>query len=197
MNMRFLILTLFFINGCIYYKKNFVEEIRNDNKNYFNLKQTYLSCSGKGEIEFEGESPFKLSFNYISQRDSSFIQFIDFLGRKSFLIWLTADTLEAWSLMDNKKYNQYQLITAFPFLNNVSPGDITKILWGIKPDNPKKLSNNISYSFNSKTLNNNIFVSSAILNNRKYNQSLIINIYDREHNSQSVDLHIHWQLIRS
>ena len=197
MNIKFLIITLFFINGCIYKKNIYNEDLAKNSRSYFNLNQTYLSCSGRGEIQVKGITPWKLNFRYISQRDSSFIQFIDILGRKSMLMWLTDDSLVAWNLLENKKYNHYQVIHAFPFLNHISPKDITKILWGIKPDNPNNLRNIISYSFNSEPLDNNIFITSAIFKNEEYDQSLIINIYNREHNLRSVDIDTHWELIQS
>tara|TARA_Y100001970_G_C14055942_1_gene761560 strand:- start:187 stop:783 length:597 start_codon:yes stop_codon:yes gene_type:complete len=198
MNIKFLIFALFFINGCMYKKNIFIEELEKNNQSYLNLKQTYSSCSGQGEIQIEGLSPWKFNFRYISQRDSSFIQFIDILGRKTMLMWLTADSLLAWNVLENKKYNHYQVIQAFPYFNNFSPNDITKILWGIKADTPNDLINTISYSFNSKSLNgNNSFVTSAILNNGEYDQYLIINIHNREHNSRLVDLDTHWRLIQS
>ncbi len=198
MNIKFFILTLFFINGCIYKKNIVIEELANNGQSYFSLKKAYLSCSGTGEIHVKGKTSWKLNFRYISQRDSSFIQFIDILGRKSMLMWLTSDSLVVLNLLENKKYNHYQVMHAFPFLNNFSPNDITKILWGIKPASPNKSLNKINYSFNSKSLyKNKNFVTSAIVNNKKHEQSIIINILKREHNSQTVDLDTHWRLNQS
>ena len=198
MKIKFLIFSFIIISGCIYKKNISMDELEKNEQTYLNLKQNYASCSGRGEVQAEGILPWKLKFKYISQRDSSFIQVMDILGRKSVLIWLTADSLMAWSMIENKKYSHYQMINDFPFLNNFSPSDITKILWGVKPDFLNKSISQLNYSFKYKSLNNkNNFLTSAILSNRKHNQSLIINFHDREHNHQSVDLNARWRLIQS
>ena len=63
------------------------------------------SCSGRGSISSAGGFSGRLSFNFISQNDSSFCQFQDILGRKVLLLWLTQNSIDAWNLIENKKYS--------------------------------------------------------------------------------------------
>tara|TARA_Y100001970_G_scaffold209506_1_gene255439 strand:+ start:2351 stop:2935 length:585 start_codon:yes stop_codon:yes gene_type:complete len=194
MNYKFLIFILVFIQGCVLKKNLNLSDLENT-QSYKNLTTTYLSCSGKGEIQSTDSYLGKLTFHYMSQRDSSFIQFKDILGRKFLLIWLTNDDFIAWNILENKKYNYSQLLKVFPVLNDIIPNDITKILWGIKPDNT---SGRFSYRYNSKSLSdNNIFITSATVSNNKSNQSILIDINNRIHNLKSVDLNSAWKLIQS
>ena len=43
-----------------------------------------------------------IAFNFLSQNDSSFFQFQDFLGRKVLLMWLTPNSAKAWNILENK-----------------------------------------------------------------------------------------------
>ena len=194
MKYKFFIFIFFFIQGCVFKKTQILSDLE-ITQSYKNLTTAYLSCSGKGEIQSTDNYLGKLTFQYMSQRDSSFIQFKDILGRKSLLIWLTNDDFIVWSILENKKYNHTQLVKTFPVLNDIIPNDITKILWGIKPDNS---SERFSYHYNSKSLsNNNIFITSATISNKKSNQSILIDINNRIHNSKAVDLNSVWKLIQS
>ena len=63
------------------------------------------SCTGRGLISSVGNFSGNLTFSFMSQNDSSFCQFQDFLGRKVLLLWLTRDSIDAWNLIENKKYS--------------------------------------------------------------------------------------------
>ena len=60
---------------------------------YPDLIDNYNSCEGKGFIVSKGEMHGKLYFSFKSQRDSTFIDFSDFLGRKTILMWVTPEKL--------------------------------------------------------------------------------------------------------
>ena len=57
------------------------------------------SCTGRGLISSVGNFSGNLTFSFMSQNDSSFCQFQDFLGRKVLLLWLTRDSIDAWNLI--------------------------------------------------------------------------------------------------
>ena len=108
-------------------------------KNYPNLFDKYVSCSGRGKIDLYGPISGSMSFLYMSQRDSSFFQFKDPLGRKVVLMWITPHSVSARNLIENKQYKYDKILEFFPFLQIVEPNDITKFLWGIQPDYLEKL----------------------------------------------------------
>ena len=88
------------------------------------------SCSGRGSISSVGGFSGRLSFNFISQNDSSFCQFQDILGRKVLLLWLTQNSIDAWNLIENKKYSYSNVSDILPILSVVSPNHLIKFLWG-------------------------------------------------------------------
>ena len=75
------------------------------------------SCSGRGVISSTGNFSGKLSFSFLVQNDSSFCQFQDFLGRKVLLLWLTPNSVEAWNLIENKKYSHANISEIIPVLS--------------------------------------------------------------------------------
>ena len=75
------------------------------------------SCTGRGLISSVGNFSGNLTFSFMSQNDSSFCQFQDFLGRKVLLLWLTRDTIDAWNLIENKKYSHSSISEIIPVLS--------------------------------------------------------------------------------
>ena len=49
-------------------------------RNYHDLLAEYISCTGKGKIDSQGPFLGALTFTFISQHDSSFLQFKDPMG---------------------------------------------------------------------------------------------------------------------
>ena len=74
------------------------------------------SCTGRGLISSVGNFSGNLTFSFMSQNDSSFCQFQDFLGRKVLLLWLTRDSIDAWNLIENKKYSHSSISEIIDFL---------------------------------------------------------------------------------
>ena len=98
-----LILFLFFIIGCSTPIKNVsTANIPLTVKKYGFLQNSYISCTGSGKIDSKGPFSGELKFKYMSQNDSSFMQFKDFLGRKALLMWLTPDEVIAWNILKIK-----------------------------------------------------------------------------------------------
>ena len=88
------------------------------------------SCTGRGLISSVGNFSGNLTFSFMSQNDSSFCQFQDFLGRKVLLLWLTQDSIDAWNLIENKKYNHSSISEIIPVLSVLNPNHLIKFLWG-------------------------------------------------------------------
>ena len=88
------------------------------------------SCTGRGSISSVGSFSGNLTFNVMSQNDSSFCQFQDFLGRKVLLLWLTRDSIDAWNLIENKKYTHSSISEIIPVLSVLNPNHLIKFLWG-------------------------------------------------------------------
>ena len=88
------------------------------------------SCTGRGSISSVGSFSGNLTFSFMSQNDSSFCQFQDFLGRKVLLLWLTRDSFDAWNLIENKKYSHSGISEIIPVLSVLNPNHLIKFLWG-------------------------------------------------------------------
>ena len=88
------------------------------------------SCTGRGLISSVGNFSGNLTFTFMSQNDSSFCQFQDFLGRKVLLLWLTRDSMDAWNLIENKKYSHSSISEIIPVLSILNPNHLIKFLWG-------------------------------------------------------------------
>ena len=82
---------------------------------YPDLIDNYSSCEGKGFIVSKGEMHGKLFFSFKSQRDSTFIDFSDFLGRKTILMWVTPEKITVRDLINNKYYSYNQVVNFFHF----------------------------------------------------------------------------------
>jgi hypothetical protein len=95
-----------------------------------NLDTDYVSCSGSGKLKSKGQYKGKLNFTFISQNDSTLIQFRDIMGRKTLMMWIEPENLTAWNILENQPYQQTDIIEFFPFLNFLHPIDLTRFFWG-------------------------------------------------------------------
>ena len=158
-----------------------------------------ISCSGRGVISSTGNFSGKLSFNFLVQNDSSFCQFQDFLGRKVLLLWLTSNSVEAWNLIENKKYNHANISEIIPVLSILDPLQIIKFIWGeeiFQSDlNLSNLENVIikieESDLNKSQINKVIFIDNV---NR---HELAITIKSRVHSEEVLNLKKYWELILS
>tara|TARA_B100001250_G_scaffold411720_2_gene441029 strand:- start:856 stop:1464 length:609 start_codon:yes stop_codon:yes gene_type:complete len=173
-------------------------------RNYHNLLAEYISCTGKGKIDSQGPLKGALTFTFISQNDSSFLQFKDLLGRKALLMWLTPQNVAARNLIDHKQYNYGQILDYFPFLQIVEPEHITKILWGVQPDYKNEFNNtersdekNIHLKFEKNDLNNesNALVG-ATFSDENTSQSVKICITGRTRTQTHQNLKKVWRLLQ-
>ena len=157
------------------------------------------SCSGRGAVSSLGNFRGKLSFNFITQNDSSFCQFQDIIGRKVLLLWLTPTSVEAWNLIENKKYDNYQLNEILPILSVISPFQLTKFLWGkeIKLEGLNYANQeNISITLESDGLNNLGINKAKFLDSLKQYE-LSVEIKSRVFSKEYLNLKRYWELILS
>ena len=157
------------------------------------------SCTGRGTISSFGSFSGNLNFSFMSQNDSSFCQFEDFLGRKVLLLWLTQDSLDAWNLIENKKYSYANVSEIIPILSVLNPIHLIKFLWG-----DEITSNQISVPGQAKieiTLGksdqSSLYVDKAIFIDRLNRQELSIKIDSRVFNQNYLDLKKYWGIILS
>ena len=173
-------------------------------RNYHDLLAEYISCTGKGKIDSQGPFQGALTFTFISQHDSSFLQFKDPLGRKALLMWLTPQSVTARNLIDHKRYTYGQILEFFPFLQIVEPEHITKILWGVQPDYEKEFNNkeigneqSIHLKFENNDLDNEskALVGATFTDDNSF-QSVKIRITERNRTQINLNLKKVWRLLQ-
>ena len=127
--LRLSFINLFFLLGCT----GTVNNVFNftPSKSYEEYLVAYNSCTGKGVINSEGSLKGKLPFSFRSQRDSTFLEFSDIIGRKALFVWITNNSITARNLIDNKQYKYDEVTELLPVLKVLEPKDITKIIWGV------------------------------------------------------------------
>jgi len=173
-------------------------------KSYLEYLDEFKSCTGKGRIDSKGLLYGRLSFSYKSQRDSTFLQFTDILGRKALLMWITPNNVIARDLIENKRYGYKQIMEFFPLMKILEPSDFTEIIWGVEPQYKEKFNNvssllkkNIVLEFQRKHLG----IEKRALVNVKYidkssNQMVSIDIGKRHRNTEYVNLKKYWKLLK-
>ena len=186
----FFLLTLF---NCVSIK----EQIRSPKDDIY-LKHI-KSCTGRGSISSVGNFSGRLSFNFISQNDSSFCQFQDFLGRKVLLLWLTENSIDAWNLIENKKYSHSNISEIIPILSVLNPNHLIKFLWGKEITSnqisvPSQV--NIEVKLGKRNQSNTI-IDEATFIDKSNRQELSIKIDSRVFNQKNINLKKYWKIILS
>ena len=191
---------IFFSPGCsLLINKNLSEKQGQLNSK---LSDTYISCTGYGDIKSIGILNGQLSFNFFSQNDSSFLQFNDFLGRKVLLLWLTPNSISAWNILENKRYDDSNIKDFFPLLSIVGSNSITRFLWGkISKDFSKNLIDNgksfneVVITFeNSDNYSTNNLIDKATFNDDNNKQNMSIILKSRVFSYESINLSKMWKL---
>ena len=157
------------------------------------------SCTGRGSISSIGSFSGNLTFSFMSQNDSSFCQFQDFLGRKVLLLWLTQESIDAWNLIENKKYSHSSLSEIMPVLSVLNLKHLIMFLWG-----EEFISSQISVPSQakieiklSKNDHNSSFVDHVTFIDNSNRQELSIKIDSRVFNQNHLDLKKYWNIILS
>ena len=190
---------MFVFAGCSTKLKDL--RINHDNISYKELSTKYISCSGRGIISSIGNYKGKLSFSFLSQNDSSFFQFQDFLGRKVLLMWLTPNSANAWNILENKRYDYDHIKDYFPLLSIVDPMSITKFLWGhesLYDDDDFTVMvgevNELSITF-EKSNENESLINKAIFKDITNRKEVAIILKSRVHSDEYIDLEKIWKMI--
>mgnify|MGYP001265573836 CR=1 FL=1 len=172
-------------------------------KSFNELKSEFDTCNGKGSIDLTGPMQGKFSFSYKSNKDSTFLEFNDLIGRKAMLMWITDKNIIARNLIENRRYDSSEILGIFPLLSIMQPKDITKILWGIKPDYKNKLNaseysikKNILIEFFYKDIKNEKEALAGITYFNKSSKQLFnIDIRTRNRNNQNQSMKKVWKLL--
>jgi len=184
---------LFFL--CCSGTNNHLKVMPIDNR----LGEGHNSCSGRGVISSTGNFSGKLSFSFLVQNDSSFCQFQDFLGRKVLLLWLTPNSVEAWNLIENKKYSHANISEIIPVLSILDPLQIIKFIRGEEiSQSDFNLSNleNVVVKIEEGDLNKSE-INKAIFIDNENRHELAITIKSRVHSKEVLNLKKYWELILS
>ena len=192
---------VFVVSGCSTKLKDF--QVSQDIISYKELSTQYISCSGRGIISSIGDYKGKLSFNFLSQNDSSFFQFQDFLGRKVLLMWLTPNSANAWNILENKRYNYDHIKDYFPLLSVVDPISITRFLWGhesIYDANDFKVigggANELSITYEKSNRSVDL-IDKAIFKDITNRKEVAIILKSRVHSEKYIDLEKIWKMVLS
>ena len=190
---------IFFVAGCSTKLKDI--QTSHDTISYEKLSTKYVSCSGRGIISSIGDYKGKLSFSFLSQNDSSFLQFQDFLGRKVLLMWLTPKAANAWNILEDKRYNYDHIKYYFPLLSVLDPISITKFLWGYEStyvdDDFTVMNediNELSITFEKSNDNVNL-IDKAIFKDITNRKEVSIILKSRVHSDEYIDFKKIWKMV--
>ena len=172
-------------------------------KSYFELLNNYNSCMGKGIIDSKGEMRGKLYFSFKSQRDSTFIEFSDILGRKTLLMWVSPKKITVRDLINNKYYSYNQVVKFFPFLKVLDTQNITEVVWGAEPDYKKSLkkykkemNRNIELKFSRKHLTNEKYALSTLhYKDQKSGDAFKVDFKSRQRHNDYINIKKLWKML--
>jgi len=200
--LRLSFINLFLLLGCTSTVSNVFLLI--PSKSYEEYLLTYNSCTGKGVINSDGSLKGKLPFSFRSQRDSTFLEFSDIIGRKALFVWITNNSITARNLIDNKQYNYDEVTELLPILKVLEPKDITKIIWGVQPDYKERfknisqsVKNSISLDFERKNINSERQALVGVsFHDKNSKNSIDIDINTRKRNSKFINMKKVWRLLK-
>ena len=173
-------------------------------KSYQDYLTAFNSCIGKGVIYSKGSLKGKLSFNFKSQRDSTFLEFSDLLGRKAFLVWITNNSITARNLIDNKQYDNDGVADLLPVLKVLEPRELTEIIWGVEPDYKKRFKalhklgkKNFSIEFKMEDIGKEKQALASIsFNDETLNNYIDITIKERKRDLKYINMKKVWRMLK-
>lgn len=200
--LRLSFINLFLFLGCTSTLSNVFNLI--PSKSYEEYLVAYNSCTGKGVISSDGSLKGKLPFSFRSQRDSTFLEFSDIIGRKALFVWITNNSITARNLIDNKQYNYDEVIEILPILKVLEPKDITKIIWGVQPEYRERfknisqsVKNSISLNFERQNINDERqALVSVSFHDKSFKNSIDIDINTRKRNEKFINMKKVWRLLK-
>ena len=180
--LRLSFINLFILLGCTSTVSNVFNLI--PSKSYEEYLVAYNSCTGKGVINSDGSLKGKLPFSFRSQRDSTFLEFSDIIGRKALFVWITNNSITARNLIDNKQYNYDEVTELLPILKVLEPKDMTKIIWGVQPEYKERFKNI------SPSVKNSIYLDFQRENTNDERQALVGISFHDKNSKNSIDIDI-------
>ena len=200
--LRLSFVNLFLLLGCTSTVSNVFNFI--PSKSYEEYLVAYNSCTGKGVINSDGSLKGKLPFSFRSQRDSTFLEFSDIIGRKALFVWITNNSITARNLIDNKQYNYDEVTEILPILKVLEPKDITKIIWGVQPEYRERfknisqsVKNSISLNFERQNINDERqALVSVNFHDKNFKNSIDIDINTRKRNEKFINMKKVWRLLK-
>jgi len=180
--LRLSFINLFLLLGCTSTVSNVFNLI--PSKSYEEYLVAYNSCTGKGVINSDGSLKGKLPFSFRSQRDSTFLEFSDIIGRKTLFVWITNNSITARNLIDNKQYNYDEVTELLPILKVLEPKDMTKIIWGVQPEYKERFKNI------SPSVKNSIYLDFQRENTNDERQALVGISFHDKNSKNSIDIDI-------
>lgn len=156
------------------------------------LVREFESCRGKGFIESGGIVKGKLSFEFTAVEKSGYIQFYDLLGRKTLFISMEKESVAAWDMVRNERYDKEGIFSALPFTQLITPLEFFQVLWGSIPPNyhGKHLDDDLRFEstsasirFDSRRTENGPLLHQVFLESKEDNYRVKIEIKEREMNA--------------
>ncbi len=201
-NLFFLTISIFL--GCVNFdKKRIKTQLLSKDNSYDSILKKYKSCVGKGEVHLKEIYPGVLKFEFLSQNDSSFLQFKDPIGRRVLLVLFDQENVSAWNILENKRYSNSQILNLYPSLQMIDLFDVTKFLWGFKPQFFSEIQNESNEYLPEIIINFGIDSSDqlspssveAIFEYETMTQSINIKIKNRVFNQSKIDVNKVWRLV--
>tara|TARA_B100001540_G_scaffold45665_1_gene40728 strand:- start:2640 stop:3110 length:471 start_codon:yes stop_codon:yes gene_type:complete len=134
----------------------------------------------------------RLNFTFTSSKEASYLEFRDLLGRKTLFLTFSSNSIDAWDIRNNRRYDKESLLIIFPFFEIIKPDDLISFLWGEIPEILKDPDNIISeeqmtngeIQFSSSQTENGILVSYVSFNLIDENETINLKIENREFDLQ-------------
>jgi len=175
------LIMMFILNNCTSTQQPFSPKI--DIEQWVN---EYTVCRGKGKLISSGQVSGRLSFIYTCVGKDVFIHFKDILGRKTMMIVLQENSVEAWDIMQNIRFSKESIVLRFPFFEVLEPRDLISIFWGIEPEslhkslpNKSMTESEIDIRFSSDGLD----LQTVLINMENEKQSIEMTFVEREFGS--------------
>lgn len=131
------LVSMFILNNCASTDQQITPTI-----NLGEWRGKYSVCRGKGTLVSAGPVRGRLTFSYTCSGEDVFIHFKDVLGRKTMMMIVRPNSVEAWDIMQNIRFSTESIYLRFPFFEVLKPMDLVSIFWGIVPDNLVKVDTN-------------------------------------------------------
>ena len=189
-NKLIITLSLIVIHGCALVSKRTIENEKVI-RIYPDLSQKKY-CRGRGYVISEGNMRGRLNFTFTSTKEASYLEFRDILGRKTLFLTFSSNSVDAWDIRNNRRYDKESLLIIFPFFEIIKPDDLTRFLWGEIPKILKDPDNIVSeekmtngeIQFSSTQTENGILVSYVSFNLIDENETINLRIENREFDLQ-------------